>query len=113
MKLFNDRLVLEELAHETKYSVDALAEHFSVSSRQFRYAFEQEFGTTPKSWMKECRVRRALNLIEQGVPFDTIWRELHYSTLGHMRTEIKSLTGTTPNKINLYAKVNKVRLDKM
>jgi len=112
MKYLNDRARLEQLAHECHYSVESLAEVIGLNPRQFRYLFEKEYGISPKSWLIECRSRRAINMIQCGNKTAEICEELGYSNPGHLRTEIKSVTGVTPKQLDLMMKMNAARMHK-
>ena len=109
MKDILNRQAMENIAFDKGYRVNELAEYLCLNSRQFRYLFEKEIGITPKAWMKECRVRRGLNMLESGISPDEIWTKLNYSSIGHMANEIKEVVGLSPNEIQLSYRLSRGR----
>jgi len=113
MGIFKNRFKLEAIAFEQGYSVSAMSQIMGINARQFRYIFEKEFGISPKVWLIDCRVKKAINLLEQGLTPNEIWKTLHYSNLGHMRNEVKASSGLSPREIQLSSSLNRIRLQKM
>ena len=113
MGIFENRNRLEEVAHETGYDIHGISDLMGLNHCQFCYLFQKEVGITPKAWLTETRIRKVINLLEQGVLPSDIWTELNYSNLAHMRNEIKNNTGLSPREIQLSSALNRVRFAKM
>lgn len=107
MKAILNRQVLDNIAFDKGYRVDEIAKYLHLSSRQFRYVFEKEIGISPKTWMKECRVRRAMNMIEEGIDLEKIYAKLHYSSANHLVNEVKEYAGMSPTEISLSYRLSR------
>ena len=87
--------VLEHLADEL--TVDKLARHAGMSTRNFARTFHRETGTTPADFMRAARVDAARRLLEDSsLPLKQLAFESGFGTVGGMRRAFLRSIGVGP-----------------
>jgi AraC-like DNA-binding protein len=84
------------LARKAKFQPSNLAALCSVSLRQLERFFVHHFAKTPARWLRECRCRRARQLISQGYSTRAVIDQLHFTDHSHLCHEFKQFYGATP-----------------
>lgn len=92
---------IEEHAHEPLTIVD-LAEHAGVSSRSLFAGFRRFRDTTPMQHLKEVRLRRVREELQQAAPGETtvtgVALRWGFGHLSHFATDYKRRFGETPSE---------------
>jgi AraC-like DNA-binding protein len=86
------------LAHETKYSVTALAEHCKVCVRTLQSYFLYSLKEPPRLWIKRLRMERALELLRDGSNVNETAALLAYQNHGQFSRAFKRFYGFAPTK---------------
>ena len=89
---------------DQKLSVDALAEHMAMSTRNFERVFTREVGSTPSQYVLQARVeaaRRQLERTDKGLK--QVAAAAGFGSLDVMRRAFLRLLGTTPRRYRLLA----------
>jgi AraC-like DNA-binding protein len=72
------------------------------SRRALQYAFRQRLGATPKQWIREQRLRKAVAQLGQPSPKHSV-REIAldcgYRSLGHFSSDFRRLYGCSPSEM--------------
>jgi transcriptional regulator GlxA family with amidase domain len=78
-------------------SVDSLARHAAMSTRNFRRAFQIEMGTTPSRYVELARVEAASLLLETSpLSMQQIAYRVGFDTPGNMRRVFLRIRGISP-----------------
>jgi transcriptional regulator GlxA family with amidase domain len=78
-------------------SVDALATRARMSTRTFIRHFTAATGATPATWVRDQRVRRAEQLLEQAdAPIATVARHCGFGSPDTLRRHFRRVRGVTP-----------------
>jgi transcriptional regulator GlxA family with amidase domain len=78
-------------------SVDALAVRARMSTRTFIRHFTAATGATPATWVRDQRVRRAEQLLEQAdAPIATVARHCGFGSPDTLRRHFRRVRGVTP-----------------
>jgi AraC-like DNA-binding protein len=88
----------ESLANACQYSPASLAKRRDVSVRQLERFFQGKFGKTPRSWMHEVRLRRALELLKDGAAAKEVAYLLAYRDGAHFCNAFKRYYKITPSE---------------
>lgn len=91
-----------QLAHNAKYSVNALASASGVSVRVLERFFLAAFGCKPRQWLKRQRMQRGVELLTDGNNVNETAFYLGYADSSHLSREFKSHYGFAPKQ---YAKL--------
>ncbi|MNG18294.1 Regulatory protein PchR [compost metagenome] len=92
---------IEEHAHEA-ISIVEMAEHVGVSSRSLFAGFRRFRNTSPMLYLKEVRLRRVHEELQQGSAGSTTVTAVAFrwgfSHLGHFTTDYKRRFGESPSE---------------
>ena len=86
----------DALAKPAKYRVHVLAVVLEVSPRQLERFFVENRGNCPRKWLREVRMRRAVELICMGRTMKEIATELDYESASHFSFDFKQYFGLAP-----------------
>ena len=89
---------LEGLTHANRYSVQNLAIHLGVSTRQLERFIQKRFGQSPHQWIHEVRMEKAASFLEEGMPLKELKELLGYKTAAHFSHDFKKHFGVAPSK---------------
>lgn len=85
---FDKPLNIEDYAYLTGRSVST-----------FRRDFKEQFQTTPKKWLKEKRIKKAVQLLDStSVSVTEVAYEVGYENISYFIKEFKGLVGLTPKQ---------------
>ncbi len=79
-------------------SLEKVAKHCRMSTRQLRNHFVGELGCTPQEYLMRCRIKRAGNLLRQGLSATQVAYEVGLAGSAHFSTVFKRFTGMTPTR---------------
>lgn len=79
-------------------SVAQIAEHFSLSAKQFNYYFQKKTGIAPKKYLIETQIKRAKELLlESELSIIEIASRVGYEDALHFSRNFKHSTGISPS----------------
>jgi AraC-like DNA-binding protein len=84
------------LAGSAGYCSRNLARLCRVSPRQIERYFQLHHGQSPHHWLRELRLRRAVELIREGAEIKYVAQELCYGDVSHFSRDFKEYFGLTP-----------------
>jgi transcriptional regulator GlxA family with amidase domain len=87
------------LAGEANWSVRELAVLCDVSIRTLETHFENNMGTTPKAWLCEQRLQKALRILREGFTVKETASELGFMHASQFSREFKRMTGYPPSEV--------------
>jgi AraC family transcriptional regulator, transcriptional activator FtrA len=80
-------------------SIRDMAEHVNMSERTFHRRFRERTGASPLSWLREQRIARAKELLENsGLPIEEIARQIGMGTPANLRTQFRRATNVSPRE---------------
>ena len=84
--------------------ITSLSDVACLSERQFRRTFNENFGITPKQFLRTVRMQRALHIMEHrpDITFAQLAYECAFTDQSHMIKEFKFFSGYSPKE---YLKV--------
>jgi AraC-like DNA-binding protein len=116
LRLASDELlrnpIAATLSHITDHlaeplSVDALAAHAHMSPSAFSRAFREATGRPPYQYIKDCRLDRARDLLDdRRIGVNTVAGAVGYSSVSHFIKEFHRRYGSTPGE---YAELSAQR----
>jgi AraC-like DNA-binding protein len=86
------------LARPAGYSAQVLAQHRGISLRQLERIFLKEFGVLPHPWLRQLRMERAMQLLNEKRPIALIAEELCYKYPEHFARDFKAYFGFPPSR---------------
>ncbi|MBQ4151248.1 MAG: helix-turn-helix transcriptional regulator [Clostridia bacterium] len=90
---------LEDNFTDTSLSNEILAEKAAVSEVYFRRVFKSQYGTSPKQYIQNLRIRTAENLLRNEYLSITSIAEMSgFSSVYHFSRTFKKATGYTPSE---------------
>lgn len=80
--------------------ITKLADVACLSERQFRRTFNENFGISPKQFLRTIRMQRALSLLEHtsDITFAQLAYSCGFSDQSHMIKEFRTFSGYTPEE---------------
>jgi AraC family transcriptional regulator len=88
-----------------KLSLKSLAKEVGLSLHHFARAFRQSTGITPGQFVREERLRLAIDLLSQGdLPMQQISSKLGFANPSHFSQAFRSYTGVVPSEFRLQSK---------
>lgn len=98
------KAVQHEINVSPQADIASLSDIACLSERQFRRTFNDNFGITPKQFLRTIRMQRALHIIEYqpDIPFAQLAYECAFTDQSHMIKEFKLFSGYSPKE---YLKV--------
>jgi AraC-like DNA-binding protein len=79
-------------------SLQALAQHVSLSPYYLLRAFRAEVGMPPYAYLESVRIRHTQRLIKAGLPLAEVAAEVGFSSQSHMTRQFKKIIGVTPGQ---------------
>jgi len=98
----NIEMFLAELAEQGLLSSDPVVRAAlegkvaDMSDRSVQRHFKKATGLPPRRVMQILRARKAVELLQQGIPIPDVASELGYADQAHMTRMLKRYTGYTP-----------------
>lgn len=84
-------------------SIESLSEHVYISKRQLERSFKDQFGTSPKTYMRIIRFRNAYQQMQQISDSSPNWMEIihkhGYADQAHFIRDFKEFTGDVPTSM--------------
>lgn len=96
--LFQNGGRLAALAKSAGYGAEKLALLYGRSPRQFRRIFEQDFGHTPREWLRDLKVAKAGSDLIAHKPIKEISLELGYNYPSAFCRWFRKATGFRPTE---------------
>lgn len=91
--------LLSRSLFDSELTVAALAAHVNLSEAYFRRLFKQAFGTSPKQYVLELRIRQAKQLLsEHTASVSAVAEYCGFSSVYHFSRAFKAATGQTPSE---------------
>ncbi|OBQ51461.1 helix-turn-helix domain-containing protein [Halodesulfovibrio spirochaetisodalis] len=86
-----------------KISITQIAEAAFLSSSHYIRMFKQVYGITPRQYLRDLRISKAKQLLQDGSSATRACFEVGYESLTMFSTAFKRATGVSPKK---YQKMN-------
>jgi AraC-like DNA-binding protein len=86
------------LAKTSRYMASTIARECGVSPRQLERFFHERMNKSPHQWLRELRMRRAVELLRENVAVKVVAQELCYKDPAHFCRNFKNYFGTTPGQ---------------
>lgn len=89
--------------------IASLSDFACLSERQFRRTFNDNFGITPKQFLRTVRIQRALHIMEHqpNITFAQLAYECAFTDQSHMIKEFKLFSGYSPKEyLKIYTPVS-------
>lgn len=87
-------------------TVAELAAQVGISSHRLTHVFSDRLGISIKSYVLWARMRRAVELIAQGVPLAMVAHDVGFSDSAHLTRTLKHFFGLTPSMVARGMKVH-------
>lgn len=81
---------------EDDYSTDRLVEATSLSPNTVLSRFRKYTGLPPHAFLMKCRIRRACQLLSQGMTTTEVAARLSFASSQHLSTRFRQETGCSP-----------------
>lgn len=84
-----------------EWTVEKMADEVGLSVSRFHTAFKNHFGQTPKEYIRDQRLNRAREILQDPHNFDsikTIAYEVGINDLSHFARDFKKKFGLTPTE---------------
>jgi transcriptional regulator GlxA family with amidase domain len=88
----------DALAAEAAYNVRGLARCAGVSVRQLERFFSTVSGLTPDAFLRQSRMKRALELLSETPQIKEVAAILHYKQAAHFSREFRRFYGKSPTE---------------
>ena|SRR5690349_4926501 len=79
-------------------TLNALAQHVSLSPYYLLRAFRAEVGMPPYAYLESVRIQHTQQLIKAGKPLAEVAAEAGFSSQSHMTRQFKKIIGVTPGQ---------------
>ncbi len=100
-----------DLCSHNQFCLKEIASQLNVTGLVVRERFKKFSGMTPKAWIREQRVLKAIRMIKEDIPIDVVMESLYYHDYPHISKDIKYITGMTPKQMR--KEVNARQTEKM
>lgn len=96
---------LARLAAEVEARLDApwtvrdMAERADLSPSRLHALFQSEWGTSPRAWLAQCRMRRAEAWLRENRPIAEVAQRAGYADQSALTRAMRRLTGETPGAV--------------
>jgi AraC-like DNA-binding protein len=94
------------LAKPAGYSAPILAQLHGISLRQLERIFLKSFGVLPHPWLRQLRMQRAMQLLNEKRSIGLIAEELCYRYPQHFTRDFKQYFGTSPKNVRSIMTLN-------
>jgi AraC-like DNA-binding protein len=85
-----------QACHQENLSVDQLAAVANLSPFHFIRVFQKEVGIPPHAYLNQTRIRRARDLLAQGMDIASVAQETGFVDQSHLTRHFKRILGITP-----------------
>jgi transcriptional regulator GlxA family with amidase domain len=92
----------EELARSHDFSAAKLASHCGVSLRHLERFYKREFNVSPHRWLREKRLRRAMQLLMADASVKQTAFDLGYKAPEHFSRDFKMRFGKAPSQLQTH-----------
>ncbi|NQZ29921.1 MAG: AraC family transcriptional regulator [Oceanospirillaceae bacterium] len=82
----------------TNTTLDEISQQANLSKYHFLRLFRNYFGTTPHQYMLNCKIIRAREDLEAGIPLDDLVFNYGFNDLSHFNRRFKPVFGMTPRQ---------------
>jgi transcriptional regulator GlxA family with amidase domain len=86
------------IARAAGYSVTIMASQCRVSQRQLERYFLISKQKSPHLWLRELRLKRAVELLRNDMDLKVVAAQLCYKTASHFHHDFKAYFGVTPGR---------------
>ena len=106
MKTLQELTRMPELAAESGYNVNRIAESFDITVGQLQRDFKKNLGRTPQDWLNEQRMIAARRLLCESRSVKEVAFELGFKQVSHFCRHVKKAYGITPTELrNSYTEL--------
>ncbi len=88
-----------DLCTHNQFCLKQVADHLNVTGLIVRERFKKFSGMTPKAWIREQRILKAIRMIKEDIPIDVVMESLYYHDYPHLSKDFKYITGMTPKQV--------------
>lgn len=88
----------EQRAEQARWRVAPLAAGLQISRQWLARYIRQHRDVCLGQWLRECRLRSALGLLQPGTPIKNVALDLGYKQVTHFNRAFKRALGMTPGK---------------
>ncbi len=92
-----------ERAESAEYSPGKLAHACNVSDRHLRRFFLEQFEKSPRQWLNETRLSKAVILLREGCNCKEVAAKLHYREPGQFSREFLRFHGFRPSQLGQHS----------
>ncbi len=94
------KAVQQEINVSPQTNIASLSDIACLSERQFRRTFNENFGITPKQFLRTVRMQRALHIMEHqpDIAFAQLAYECAFTDQSHMIKEFRQFSGYSPKE---------------
>ena len=104
--LFEEAAAILALEHADPPSLDVLARRVAASPRQLQRAFAEAGHAGPRSYLREVRIRRAAELIKEGLAVQEAARAVGYRQPAQFAKAFYRQQGELPSSLKARASQN-------
>jgi two-component system response regulator YesN len=79
-------------------TLKGLAAQYNVSVSTITQTFQRKAGVSFHKYLTECRVRRAVELMEEGIPLEEVGRQVGYSDHSSFYRAFVQCMGSSPRE---------------
>lgn len=78
------------------YSFERICRDVGLSHGGFNRAFGAVAGLPPQAFLRDCRIRRAAEMLKDGLGIGAVALRLHFSSTQHFATAFRRIMGVSP-----------------
>ncbi len=79
-------------------SCDEMSQAANMSKYHYIRLFSQQFGMTPHQYLLNCRINRAREHLEKGLPVSEVAHQVGFADASHLNRKFKPVFGITPKQ---------------